>query len=144
LPVLAPGAYTRRNIIIQKEGIYEVRSENICGSVSDKITVTGCPPNYYIPNTFTPNGDGYNDIFTVFASDAIVNIKKMQVFDRWGEEVSLTTFPPSGGLRGAVWAVWDGTFKGQEAASDVYVYVIVLEFADGTTETVSGDVTLLR
>jgi gliding motility-associated-like protein len=136
------GATTRRNIIIQKEGIYEVRSENICGSVSDKITVTGCPPNYYIPNTFTPNGDGHNDIFTAFTTDAIVNIKKMQIFDRWGEQIVAiqNVLPSFGGAGGG----WDGTFKGQEAASDVYVYVIVLEFADGTTETVSGDVTLLR
>jgi gliding motility-associated-like protein len=97
--------------------------------------------NYYIPNTFTPNGDGHNDIFSVYASDAIVNIKKMQIFDRWGEAVfAANNLPSFGGAGGG----WDGTFKGQPAITDVYVYVIVLEFADGTTETVSGDVTLLR
>jgi gliding motility-associated-like protein len=133
---------TTRNIIIQKDGNYSVNSHNICGNVTDAIKIEGCPPNYYIPNTFTPNGDGYNDIFSVFTTDAIVNIKKMQVFDRWGEQIVAiqNVLPSFGGAGGG----WDGTFKGQEAASDVYVYVIVLEFADGTTETVSGDVTLLR
>jgi gliding motility-associated-like protein len=135
---------TTPNITVAETGIYTLSTTNACGTKTDNISIEGCPPNYYIPNTFTPNGDGYNDIFTVFASDAIVNIKKMQIFDRWGEEVSLTTFPPSGGLRGAVWGGWDGTFRNQPAITDVYVYVIVLEFADGTTETVSGDVTLLR
>jgi gliding motility-associated-like protein len=133
---------TTRNIIIQKDGNYSVNSHNICGNVTDAIKIEGCPPNYYIPNTFTPNGDGHNDIFTVFTTDAIVNIKKMQVFDRWGEQIVAiqNVLPSFGGAGGG----WDGTFKGQEAASDVYVYLIVLEFADGTTETVSGDVTLLR
>jgi gliding motility-associated-like protein len=138
------GAITR-NISVLKPEIYEVVSSNICGSVSDKITVTGCPPNYYIPNTFTPNGDGHNDIFTVFATDAIVNIKSMAIFDRWGEQVAeLQNIPPSSGGAGGGSVGWDGTFKNQPATSDVYVYIITIEFADGTTETVKGDVTLLR
>ena len=98
--------------------------------------------SYYIPNTFTPNGDGQNDVFEIYTTDAIVAIKKIQIFDRWGEEiVTITNVLPSfGGAGGG----WDGTFRGQEAASDVYVYIVELEFADGTTETVTGDVTLLR
>jgi gliding motility-associated-like protein len=133
---------TTPNITVAETGIYTLSTTNACGTKTDNISIEGCPPNYYIPNTFTPNGDGYNDIFTVFVSDAIVNIKKMQIFDRWGEQiVAIQNVLPSFGGAGRG---WDGTFKGQEAASDVYVYVIVLEFADGTTETVSGDVTLLR
>jgi gliding motility-associated-like protein len=138
------GAMTR-NISVLKPEIYEVSSSNTCGSVSDKITVTGCPPNYYIPNTFTPNGDGHNDVFTIFVTDAIVNIKSMAIFDRWGEQVAeLQNILPSSGGAGGSSVGWDGTFKNQPATSDVYVYIITIEFADGTTETVKGDVTLLR
>jgi gliding motility-associated-like protein len=132
---------TTPNITVAETGIYTLSTTNACGTKTDNISIEGCPPNYYIPNTFTPNGDGYNDIFNVFASDAIVNIKKMQVFDRWGEAVfAADNLPSFGGAGGG----WDGTFHNQSAITDVYVYVIVLEFADGTTETVSGDVTLLR
>jgi gliding motility-associated-like protein len=136
---------TTRNISVLKSEIYEVVSSNICGSVSDKITVMGCPPNYYIPNAFTPNGDGHNDVFTIFATDAIVNIKSMAIFDRWGEQVAeLQNIPPTLGGAGGGSLGWDGTFKNQPAASEVYVYIMIIQFADGTTETVKGDVTLLR
>jgi gliding motility-associated-like protein len=129
-----------RIILVQKAGEYIVKSKNICGNVSDTIKIDGCPPNYYIPNTFTPNDDGQNDVFTVFGTDAIINVK-MQVFDRWGEYVfAADRLPSSGGAGGG----WDGTFRGQPAITDVYVYVVVLTFADDTTETVTGDVTLLR
>jgi gliding motility-associated-like protein len=135
---------TTRSILIQKEGIYALSTSNICGTQTDAIKVEGCPPNYYIPNTFTPNNDGHNDVFTVFTTDAIVNVK-MQIFDRWGECVSPPQSPQRGeDSRAIAWLCWDGNFRGQFAASDVYVYSAVLVFADGTTKTVTGDVTLLR
>ena len=135
---------TTQSIVVQKEGIYKLNTSNACGTKTDEIKIDGCPPNYYIPNTFTPNDDGQNDIFTVFATESVVNIKSMQIFNRWGEFVFTTqNVQPTRGLN-AGGGFWDGMFKGQPAITDAYVYVIVIEFADGTTETVTGDVTLLR
>ena len=66
---------------------------------------------FYVPNTFTPNGDGLNDVFAV--KSTCLQELKMQIYDRWGQLV-------------CEWDVvngfWDGTFKGSEAQSDVYVY----------------------
>jgi gliding motility-associated-like protein len=125
-------------------GVYRLSTSNACGTKTDEITIEGCPPNYYIPNTFTPNGDGKNDVFTVFASDAIVDITSMQIFDRWGEPVfNGQNIPPERGSSGQGRG-WDGTFRNQAAISDVYIYIITIAFADGTTETAKGDVTLLR
>jgi gliding motility-associated-like protein len=135
---------TTSMITVAQTGVYRLSTSNACGTKIDEIEIKGCPPNYYIPNTFTPNGDGHNDIFTVFASAAIVDITSMQIFDRWGESVfNGQNIPPERGNSGQGRG-WDGTFKNQVAISDVYVYIISIAFADGTTETLKGDVTLLR
>lgn len=130
------------SLVVTQPGIYTLSTSNACGTKTDEIKIDGCPPNYYIPNTFTPNGDGHNDVFEIFTTDAIVAIKSLQIFDRWGEPVAEISLQK--GSEPNSWLGWDGTFRNKEAASDVYVYRITLQFADGTTETVTGDVTLLR
>jgi gliding motility-associated-like protein len=52
-------------------------------STSSPITVTVQLPDFYIPNTFTPNGDGINDVFTIITGNSVV-IKKFTIFNRWG------------------------------------------------------------
>ena len=90
--------------------------------------------NVFIPNAFSPNGDGFNDRFEVFPSDAEVVLESMQVFDRWGALVYESRTSDAG---------WDGTFNGQEMQSGVYVYLIVVRKSTGL-EQLSGDVLLLR
>jgi gliding motility-associated-like protein len=134
------GAQNQRAILIQKAGDYDVRSQNLCGEVSDKITVSGCAPSYYLPNTFTPNGDGKNDFFTLYSNDAVRIIKQFQVFDRYGELVfSAENIAPNDERKG-----WDGNFKDMSFTPDVFAYRITVEYADGTTETLVGDVTVVK
>jgi gliding motility-associated-like protein len=94
----------------------------------------------YLPNTFTPNGDGKNDFFTLYSNDAVRIIKQFQVFDRYGELVfSAENIAPNDERKG-----WDGSFKGMSFTPDVFAYRITVEYADGTTETLVGDVTVVK
>lgn len=87
----------------------------------------------YVPNTFTPNGDGDNDQF--FAVSESVKKFNMRIFDRWGEEVFTTT---------SIYDGWDGFHKGIEAKQDVYVYRIEATFLNGKYQEIIGQVNLIR
>lgn len=95
----------------------------------------------YIPNAFSPaNKDGTNDLFLIFTGFGVQQIKSLRVFDRRGglvfEELN---FPPENPDYG-----WDGTSRGQELNSGVYVYVAEIEFIDGKVEVFKGDVALVK
>ena len=94
-----------------------------------EVEIDDCS-NYQIPNVFTPNGDEVNDIFKVYASGGTV-VKRMQVYNRWGNLVHDSTEP------------WDGSYKGEPHTSDVFIYIIVIETSDGEVVE-QGEVTLLR
>jgi len=88
----------------------------------------------YFPNSFSPNGDGLNDIFK------ILNLKHQKllafkIFDRWGKLVFETTNVEKG---------WDGTDHGKAAPGGVYMYYIQLGYPDSFTEIFKGDLTLIR
>ena len=97
------------------------------------------PREVFIPNVFTPNGDGINDIFQVFANATMVKqVNKFQVFTRWGELVFTDEdFQPNMPEHG-----WDGFFKGKKINPSVLVYYAEIEFIDGFVEVFKGDVTL--
>ncbi len=94
----------------------------------------------YIPNVFSPNDDGINDFFYVQSNRDNVRIKKMSIFDRWGNLVhqALDIDVNQASLG------WDGIYNGLPAQSGVFVYMIVLEFIDGVEVLKYGDVTILR
>lgn len=83
-----------------------------------------------IPDGFTPNGDGANDVFTVHHSPAI-ELVEMKIFNRWGELVFETNN-------------WDGTYKDKKQPMDTYVYQVVFRLPDGTSSSYSGDFLLIR
>lgn len=87
-----------------------------------------------IPNAFSPNGDGLNDVFGV-QNLKFQRLLEFRVFDRWGKQVFETTNVAKG---------WDGTLNGKALNQDVYYYIIRLGYADDYTETFRGDVTLIR
>ena len=93
-----------------------------------------------IPNVFTPNGDGYNDMFTAFNVKAGIRIETMKIFDRWGELIFETHDIPLGDLSQG----WDGTYKGQKVNPGVYVYLIEVRFLDDEVIPFAGDITVLN
>ncbi len=93
----------------------------------------------FVPNIFTPNGDGQNDVFNVFAGPSVSKINSFRVFNRWGE----TVYAIDDILPGTNFG-WDGLLQGDRAPTGVYVYYLDVEFIDGRMERFKGDVTLLK
>jgi gliding motility-associated-like protein len=103
------------------------------------VTVTCGGSNVFVPNTFSPNGDGVNDKFYARGT-GLYNIKSFRIFNRWGQ---LVYEKLNGGANNAEDG-WDGTVNGQPAPSDVYVYMIEVMCINDTVVPIKGNVTLLR
>lgn len=96
--------------------------------------------NVYIPNAFSPNGDGKNDIFQIYTGVGVREILRLKVFDRWGELVwEQDNISPFDNKHG-----WNGIFRGKMMNPAVFVYVVEVLFVDEEVKQYSGDVTLLR
>jgi len=95
--------------------------------------------NFFIPNTFSPNGDGVNDVFYLRGS-GLFRINSLMIFNRWGEIVfekkNLSINDQLGG--------WDGTYKGKKAKPDVYIYQIEIVCNNGETIKYAGNVALIQ
>ena len=109
-------------------------------SLADSAMVNElCPPTLFIPNTFTPNGDGRNDVWLPVGNN--VGQYEMYVFDRWGGVVFHTTDTNSG---------WDGTMNGQPMPNDVYPFRVIYRLTEdsdgrlGYEQTRMGHVQVLR
>lgn len=121
---------------------YIVNTSTANGCVSSgHITITVVCDNtiVFIPNTFSPNGDGMNDYFYPRSPGAL-KIKSLKIFNRWGQEVfkkdDFFTNDQSSG--------WNGKYKGVAEQSDVYPYIITFLCTNGTTFSEKGSITLLR
>lgn len=109
---------------------------------SDDMTVTvNQNQNIYIPNAFSPNADGINDYFTVYADDRQVkSIRSLQIFSRFGDRVfHRGGFQPNQPELG-----WDGYFRGELMNPAVFVWMAEVEFVDGEVVVLSGEVSLVR
>jgi len=87
----------------------------------------------YIPNTFTPNGDGKNDVLKAYGN--YLQKLNLRVFNQWGEKVFETSDVTGG---------WDGTYRGSPAAVGVYVYVVAATLPSGQAINKKGTVNLIR
>ncbi len=101
----------------------------------DSFRVTVIPQDVFIPNAFTPNGDGNNDVFRVGTIRKMLNVQEFRVFNRWGKEVFSTNDIHQG---------WDGTYKGVPQDPGVYHYMIRVAYPNGKVQFLKGDVTLIR
>ena len=123
---------------------YTVTVTNALGcTASDDILITILNAQaVYIPNTFTPNSDGINDVLTLYANASVAHIVFFDVFDRWGTLVYRNTNFPSNGATAST--AWDGTYKGKVLQTAVFVYHTKVVFKDGTEKVFVGDVTLVQ
>ena len=113
---------------------------NNCVSTDSILIKTICnADNYFLPNTFSPNGDGVNDYFYPRGT-SLYNIQSLTVFNRWGQMVfQRRDFPANAATMG-----WDGNFNGKPAAADAYVYVAEVICNNGQVVILKGNVTLIR
>jgi gliding motility-associated-like protein len=95
--------------------------------------------NIFIPNAFTPNGDGLNDYFYPMGS-GIRQVISMKVFSRWGDLVyEKKNFPANDRSYG-----WDGKIKSNILSSNIYTYTITLECSEGQIVDRKGSISLIR
>lgn len=94
----------------------------------------------YIPNVFSPNGDGVNDYFIVYANERVDRIVELNVFDRWGGHI----FQGKQLYPNIETSGWDGKFNGKEMSSSVYTYMLEVLMVDGSTQSFSGSLSLVR
>jgi len=108
----------------------------------DEITVyVNREKAVYVPNAFSPNDDGFNDIFMIYTKPgAVSKIKSFVVFSRWGETVHrYLDFQPNDPASG-----WDGTHRGQPLDAAVFTWFAEVELVDGHVEIFKGDITLVK
>jgi gliding motility-associated-like protein len=106
---------------------------NGCSDTSCQLVSAIVSPLVDVPNAFSPNNDGVNDIVTVKGYG--ISSMTWNIYNRWGQLVFRSTSLFNG---------WDGRFKGQLQAQDVYAYILNVTFTDNTHFTKKGDITLLR
>ncbi len=95
----------------------------------------------FVPNAFSPNGDGVNDLLTIFGGASVTKVKSFQVFSRWGETIfQVFNFEPNNPAVGG----WDGRHRGKLLDTGVFAWFAEVEFVDGRVEIFEGDVTLMR
>ncbi len=120
------------------EVVVKVTDANGCES-EDRIWVfVRQNREVYVPNSFSPNGDGVNDRFYIYG-DATAELRALRVYDRWGAEV----FMLEGGRLNDPNAGWDGTFRGQALNPGVYVFYAEW-LVSGRTAQLQGEITLVR
>ncbi|GEM_PF-4097363 len=135
---LTPIAYLEQTTTIQLTAI------SATGCVASQQATLKVAPistqEIFAPNTFTPNGDGINDTFTLFGSNVFTQIEHLTIISRWGgtawEGQNLPLNDPSLG--------WDGTINGQPAPTGVYVWMAKVKRIDGHTLLKKGSIALIR
>jgi large repetitive protein len=97
------------------------------------ITVNPLDKDVFVPNVFSPNGDGKNDKLFVYGN--YITQVDMHIFNQWGQEIYIIDSKTKG---------WDGTFKGKPQPVGVYVYALKAVMTDGRTISMKGSITLVR
>ena len=113
-------------------------NENGCLTEDDVIVYVNNKRRIFIPNAFSPNGDGQNDLFTIYGGLGVEEIENFKIFSRWGDLVfEKNNFQPNDPTMG-----WDGFFKGKKMNPAVFVFFAKIRYANGETEIVKGDLFL--
>jgi CHU_C Type IX secretion signal domain len=101
------------------------------------------PRRVFVPNIFTPGGDGNNDYIKPFLGDGVLKVNFFRIYDRWGdvvfEDVNFTREQSQEATRG-----WDGKVRGAYNNNAVFTYGMEVEFIDGEKRMYKGDITLLK
>ncbi len=107
-----------------------------CTDTSSQVVLITEPLIFYVPNTFTPDGRMYNEIFLPIMTQGFDPYQyQLTVFNRWGETVFVSQHPKKG---------WDGSYNGQPAPDGTYVWQIEFQNSQKVNEVHRGHVTLLR
>lgn len=123
-------------MLISQPGIYWVNISHECGTYLDSSVVGfyDCFCKLFVPNTFTPNGDGINDVFRAQAA-CKMRLFNIEIYDRWGERVFYSTDINSG---------WNGKNNEIPAPTGIYVYKMIYQTQFGSLTEKYGQITILK
>lgn len=113
---------------------YQVIGINVYGCMDTADVRIDIREELFVPNAFSPNGDGKNDVFRI-ENIGYQGVNAFMIFNRWGQKI-FQTMDATGG--------WDGTQNGMPVEPGTYYYDIRLGMRDGTVKIFRGDVTLVR
>jgi len=119
------------NIAVKATGIYSCQVSDTLQANATTLNPFG--DGIYVPNAFTPNGDGINDVFLVYGT-AIASVKLI-IYNQWGGQIFISTDMGKG---------WDGTNKGTKAPGGLYTYTLEAIMQDGKRVTKGGSFNLIR
>jgi gliding motility-associated-like protein len=118
-----------------------IMDEEGCFATDDIVIQVDGTVEVYVPNVFSPNGDGTNDVLRPFAGPQVQKFLQFRVFDRWGELLyDLNTDP----LRGGEDFGWDGRLNGKMMNPQVFIWELEVELVDGAILRELGDAVLMR
>ena len=119
---------------LTESGWYTIHAFNPCAEAWDSIYVNLQNEQFfYLPNSFTPNGDSHNERFEFEGEN--VEVRNIRIFNRWGEEI----FSQAGDFTG-----WDGTYKGENCPDGMYAVSVIYEDCFGIPTEFNGHVNLIR
>jgi gliding motility-associated-like protein len=125
---------TSATVVLNESGTYTYAGNSTDGcpfAGAIEVMYVDANDGLYVPNAFTPNGDGINDVFAAVGAAEEISLR---ILNRWGEEVFSSDLP-----------IWDGTYHGAEPKEDIYIYTLSYHAQCGTGRSkVTGHVTLLR
>lgn len=118
----------------------QVTDSNTCVNTAEIVVDVACKTeNYFVPNTFSPNGDGMNDVFYP-RGRGLASVQSMKIYNRWGQLVfERRNFAANDPAKG-----WNGKKDGQALPPDVYVYMIEFVCDNAQIVPMQGNVTLIR
>ncbi len=118
----------------------KVTDANGCINRDDITVIVVCNNNnLFVPNTFSPNGDGHNERFYP-RGKGLFSIQSLRIFNRWGEMV----FQKANMVPNDEAAGWDGKYNGKLASADVYTYIIEIVCENSAVISYKGNITLLQ
>lgn len=120
----SPGTYTVSLVVSNEGGCSDSTSRTVC---------ILSPTPIFIPDIFSPNGDGNNDVFFVRSRGIIA--MQLDIYNRWGERVFRSTSPESG---------WDGNYLSKPAMAGSYLYFLKATLNNGAVQEIQGELTLIR
>ncbi len=116
-----------------------IRIDSLC-DLTARTRILVNRPEVFIPKAFTPNGDGMNDRFRIYANTQVQHIEDFAIFNRWGNLVFRSNLTKIDDEQ----ASWDGRYLGRNAEPGVYTYLLKIRFINGTTKLYKGDISLIR
>jgi len=131
---------TSQKIIGYDSGLYWVKVKDPEGCVNrDSVNLNkrkdAFPSIIFMPNAFTPNGDGRNDMYPMNQYMVKGSLYNVKLFNRWGEKIAEFTNPDMN---------WDGNINGKPASEGVYIFIAYWIGCDNEKRSLQGNFTLLR